>query len=111
MIGETLKDGKKTMLRVSADEGALVCCLAHEGSASLQKALLAFDHRPELGFSAIPALLKARDGSSFAAGEPRCVYITRFVDGGHPEPSVETYAALGALRAQPHNVERFPAPL
>lgn len=110
-IGDQLKEtGASQVTVVHALEGKFICKSAHAWKipAALDRDLSTFEYLPAQGFSHIPKLLKTRDEQRFAIIEQALVYMLEYIEGQNPEQNSETYAALGKLTTELHNIQNFP---
>ncbi len=111
-IGDILKttEGGREVGIVNSDEGTFVYKVADEWKTieALNRDLLAFELLPQKGFTHIPRLLKTKDGNTHARIENRCVYLLEYVGEKKPDPTVETYAKLGEITAELHQIQNYP---
>lgn len=110
-IGQTLKTTKfgRNVTILNAVEGKFVYKVADEWKTknALVRDLLAFDLLLQQNFKHIPNLLKTKNGESFAEADSRFIYILEYVGNKNPEPTVETYAKLGQITAQLHQIQNY----
>ena len=108
-IGQTLKTTKfgRNVTILDAVEGKFVYKVADEWKTknALVRDLLAFDLLLLQNFKHIPNLLKTKNGESFAEDDSRLIYGLEYVGNKNPEPTVETYAKLGQITAQLHQIQ------
>lgn len=111
-IGDTLKttDGGRNVAIVNTNEGKFVYKIADKWKTKdvLNRDLLAFELLLQKGFMHVPRLLKTKDGNLYAEIEGRFIYLLEYVGNKNPKPTIQTYAKLGKITAELHQIQDYP---
>ncbi len=111
-IGEILKttEGSRAVGIINTSEGTFVYKVTDEWKTieALSRDLRAFELLPQKGFTHIPRLFKTKDGNTHAEIENRFVYLLEYVGDKNPEPTAETFAKLGEITAELHQIQNYP---
>lgn len=95
---------------VEADEGRFTYKVAGpwKKAEKLDRDLSAFEFLNGQGFPYISQLLKTTDDRRFLKIDDELVYLIKYVEGGHPSATTETYGQLGVITAALHAIKDFP---
>jgi Ser/Thr protein kinase RdoA (MazF antagonist) len=74
---------------------------------NLNRDLSAYDFLNSKGFEHISKLLYTKNSKRFIQVENKLLYLIEFIEGTHPEPTVETWAEIGKITATLHNITGF----
>lgn len=66
-------------------------------------------HLNSIGFEHISQILQTNDGKNFIKiDDNKLLYLIKYIEGKHPDPTIETYKELGRITGILHKVKNFP---
>lgn len=111
-ITRTLKQsGERIVYEVVADEGKTVFKIADpsKNEATVLKDTQILRFFEEVDYPA-PRLLLSRTNTNYIQHEGKCIYAFSYLEGHEPAQSVATYAKLGKITAQLHQLQGYTIP-